>query len=200
MVVSWLLWLLEPCSREAEQQAKVLPGRLQMKRPRPQQSTPGGSKIEPRGGQNGILEASGDLLGGSWAPDGRQDRSGSAPGRLLGRSWRLLGRSWRLFGPSWPCQEVPGRPREAPGKGSGRPFRCFFGMVQRQKLKKRTTTYDFNDFGKLFGQGFALMFALFFGLPGTRPAKQQTSTIIRNYLFLWVARHSHVFHRHRKGQ
>ena len=37
-----------------------------------------------------------------------------------------LGRSGRLFGPSWPCQEVPGRPREAPGDGSGRPFSCFF--------------------------------------------------------------------------
>ena len=92
------------------------------------------SKIGPRRVENRaprrptkILEASGDLLGGSWAPDGRQDRSGSAPGRLLGRSWRLLGRSWRLFGPSWPCQEVPGRPREAPGKGPGRPFWCFFG-------------------------------------------------------------------------
>ena len=47
-------------------------------------------------------------LGGSWAPDGCQDRSGSAPGQLLGRFWRLLGHSWRLFGPSWPCQEVPG--------------------------------------------------------------------------------------------
>ena len=131
--VSWLFWLLGPCSREAEKQAKVLPGRLQMKRPRPQKSAPGGSKIEPRGGQNGLLEASGDLLGGSWAPDGRQDRSGSAPGRLLGRSWRLLGRSWRLFGPSWPCQEVPGRPREAPGKGSGRPFRCFLGWSSARR-------------------------------------------------------------------
>ena len=35
--------------RQARVQAKVLPGRLQMKWPRPQKSTPGGSKIEPRG-------------------------------------------------------------------------------------------------------------------------------------------------------
>jgi len=30
--VSCFFWLLGPCSREAEQEAKVLPGRLQMKR------------------------------------------------------------------------------------------------------------------------------------------------------------------------
>ena len=48
--------LLGPCSREAEKQAKVLPGRLQMKRPRPQKSAPGGSKIEPREGQHDLLE------------------------------------------------------------------------------------------------------------------------------------------------
>ena len=38
-------------------------------------------------------------MGGSWAPDGCQDRSGGASGELLGRSSRLLGHSWRLFGP-----------------------------------------------------------------------------------------------------
>ena len=42
----WLFWLLGPCSREAEKQAKVLPGRLQMKRPRPQKSVPGRWTIE----------------------------------------------------------------------------------------------------------------------------------------------------------
>ena len=36
--------------------ANVLPARLPMKRPRPQKSAPGGSKIEARGGQNGVLE------------------------------------------------------------------------------------------------------------------------------------------------
>ena len=39
--------------------ANVLPARLPMKRPRPRKSAPGGSKIEARGGQNGLLEASG---------------------------------------------------------------------------------------------------------------------------------------------
>ena len=32
------------------------PARLPMKRPRPRKSAPGGSKIEARGGQNGLLE------------------------------------------------------------------------------------------------------------------------------------------------
>ena len=36
--------------------ANVLPARLAMKRPRPRKSAPGGSKIEARGGQNGLLE------------------------------------------------------------------------------------------------------------------------------------------------
>ena len=36
--------------------ANVLPARLPMKRPRPRKSAPGGSKIEARGGQNGLLE------------------------------------------------------------------------------------------------------------------------------------------------
>ena len=43
-------------------------------------STPEGRKSS---GNNGVLEASGELLGGSWAPDGCQDRSGGAPGELL---------------------------------------------------------------------------------------------------------------------
>ena len=50
----------------------------------------------------------------SWRPPGS---SLAAVG-----SW-ALGRSWRL---SWPSQEVPGRPREAPG-GSGKAFPGRYG-------------------------------------------------------------------------
>ena len=121
-----------PCSGKAEEQSKVLARRLQMKRRRLGKKASGGSKIEVRGGQNGLREASGELLGGSWAPEGRQDRSGSAPRQLLGRSWRLLGRSWRLFGPSWPSQEVPG----GSGEGLWEAILVLFLMVRRQKLEK----------------------------------------------------------------
>ena len=133
----------------SEKQAKVLPGRLQMKRPRPEKSAPGGSNIEPRGG----------LLGGSRAPDGRQDRSGSAPGRLLGRSWRLLGRSWRLFGPSWPCQEVPGRPRGS-GEGPREAILELFWVVQRRKLKKRPKLVISMSVEGFLVRVLALMFAI----------------------------------------
>ena len=94
-------------------------GCLQKKRPTPPKSGPGGLKIEARGGQHGVLEASGELLGGCWAPDGRRDRSGSAPRRLLGRSWR---------------EATPGG---------------FFGAsfdVSAPESEQRPTAYYFNDF------------------------------------------------------
>ena len=48
---------------KAKKRSKVPPGNLQMKRPRPSKSPPGGFRIELRGVQNGLLEASGRLLG-----------------------------------------------------------------------------------------------------------------------------------------
>ena len=75
-----------PCCGKAEKQWQVLPGRVHFQRPRPREAAPTGSEIEPRGGQNDLLEAWGSSWGGSWAPDGRPDRSGTAPGRRLGRS------------------------------------------------------------------------------------------------------------------
>ena len=105
-------WLLGPCSREAEKQAKVLPGRLQMKRPRPQKSAPGGSKIEPRGPPGGL-----------WGPLGRQLGARWPPRPLWRRSWAL----GPLLAPLWAVLALPGGPREAPGKGSGSSFWCFFG-------------------------------------------------------------------------
>ena len=39
-----------------------------------------------------------DLVIG-WSQDGRQDRSKSAPGGVLGRLGGVLGRSWELLGP-----------------------------------------------------------------------------------------------------
>ena len=74
--------------------------------------TPGGAKINPRGGENGLLEAPGGLLGPRPAPSGRQGRSGATPGRLLERSWRLLEPSWSALGASWSRLGVPGRSPE----------------------------------------------------------------------------------------
>ena len=70
----------------------------------------------------------GSLRGALGLAVGRQMAAKTALEALLGGSWGGLGGSWaRLFGPSWPCLEAPGRPREALGKGSGRPCWCFFG-------------------------------------------------------------------------
>ena len=62
----------------------VPPGNLQMKRPRPPKSAPGGFKIELRGIEHDLLEASGRLLGAR-----------------LAHSWRLLRRSWGALDASW---------------------------------------------------------------------------------------------------
>ena len=71
--------------------------------------TSGGWKIAPGRVQNGLLEASGGLLGDRWAvKTARKPNLGGSWVRL-GRSWRLLGRSggflgrsWGLLGRSWP--------------------------------------------------------------------------------------------------
>ena len=96
-----------------------------MKRARPGKSPPGGSKIEPRGGQNDLLEASGDLLGGSWAPD------------VLGGSWGGLGGSWAALGASL---GLSGGPRKAPGgseEGLREAILQVFLVVRREKLEKQ---------------------------------------------------------------
>ena len=81
-----------------------------------------------------------ELLGGSWAPDGRQDRSGSAPGQGLGWPEALLGGAlggfWRLLGRLWAILTRPGGPREASG-GSGEGLReamlVLFLVVMQKK-------------------------------------------------------------------
>ena len=81
--------------------------------------TPGGAKIDPREGQNGVLEASGCLLAPRPAPSGHQGRSGAAPGRLLERSWSRLGASFAVLGRSWRLLGPSGNPREIPGGSAG---------------------------------------------------------------------------------
>ena len=68
--------------------------------------TPGASKIEASGVQNGLLEASWGLLEAKSAKDGRTSPPKPASGRLLGRpealpkwSWSILGGSWGRLGP-----------------------------------------------------------------------------------------------------
>ena len=96
-------------------------------------------------------------LGISWARDGRQDRSGSAPGRLLGRSWRSL------LASLWAVLALPGGPREAPG-GSGEGLQeamlVLLWMVQRQKQKGDQTNELFQRF-RNFVRVLGLMFAFF---------------------------------------
>ena len=85
--------------------------------------SPEGWNIAPWSLQNGLLEASGGLLGARWAPFGRQGRSEADFRRLwgalgallaalgavlklleplLGRPGPLLGASWGSFWASWP--------------------------------------------------------------------------------------------------
>ena len=59
---------------------RLPPGRLRKKRRKLRKWNPGGAEIDPRGSQNGFLEASGGFLGG------QPGRSETGSGRLLGRS------------------------------------------------------------------------------------------------------------------
>ena len=78
------------------------------------------------GVQNELPEASGGLLGARWAQGGRQGRSETVAGRLLGLSRRLLGPSWGALGASWRRLGrpggSPGPPREPPGGHFGSYF------------------------------------------------------------------------------
>ena len=64
------------------------------------------------GVQNELPEVSAGLLGARWAQGGRQGRSETVAGRLLGLCWRLLGPSWVLawgaLGASWRRLGRPG--------------------------------------------------------------------------------------------
>ena len=71
------------------------------------------------GVHNELPEASGGLLGARWAQGGRQGRSETVAGRLLGLSRRLLGPSWGALGASW---RRLGRPGGSPGPAPWRPF------------------------------------------------------------------------------
>ena len=107
-------------------------------RPRAAQGRQEAQKVifwTPRRGQNGLLEASGGLLGARSAPGGRPGRSETAPGRLLGRSWRLLGPSWAALGASWGRLGAPGAVPGGSRGGSGRPFWCFFGGPAQEARK-----------------------------------------------------------------
>ena len=84
-----------------------------MKRRRPRKWTVGGSKIELPGGQNGLLEVSGD----SGVAGRRQVAVKTTPKPFLGSFWSALGSSWALWallGAVLGVQEVPGSFREAP--------------------------------------------------------------------------------------
>ena len=112
--------------------------------------------------------------GSSWGAVGRrQDRSGSAPGRRLGRPEALLGGAWgvlaalgALLGVLWAILTRPGGPREASG-GSGEGLReailVIFLMVMQKKPVKVQKSSCFIDvgcfFGPCFGLGFRLIFA-----------------------------------------
>ena len=187
----------------------MLPGRVHIQRPRPRKAAPAGSKIEPRGGQNDLLEASGELLGGSWAPDGRQDRSGSAPGRGLGRPEALLGGAWgvlaalgALLGALWAILTRPGGPREASG-GSGEGLReailVLFLVVMQKKPVKVQKSSCFIDVGCFFGPCFGLGFRLIFACVACARRRSRHRQIMEILWFLWVARHRRVFGQRRKG-
>ena len=135
---------------------RLLPGRLRNKRWGLKKWSPGGPKIDPRGGQNAFLEVFGGLLGGRWGPGGHQGRSETASGRLLGRSWRLLGPSWgrlgALLAPPGAVLGLPGRSWEPfwpPGGLFGELFGSLFGapLENRPNLEKHCF---FNCFLKFF--------------------------------------------------
>ena len=100
-----------------------------MKRRRPRKWTFGGSKFELPGGQNGLLEVSGD----SQAAGRRQVAAKTAPKPFLGSSWSALGSSWArpealwaLLGDILGVQEVPRSFREAPREALGGHFGGLF--------------------------------------------------------------------------
>ena len=74
---------------------------------RSRKSIPEGNKIEPRGDQNGVREAS----GGFWAPGVPQMAAQAA--LSLTALWPalgvVLGSPWRLLGPSWASRGAPRR-------------------------------------------------------------------------------------------
>ena len=58
--------------------------------------------MDPRGGKNRLLEASGTLFGARSAPGARQGRSETASGLLSGRCLDLPGGTMRLSQPRNP--------------------------------------------------------------------------------------------------
>ena len=69
-----------------------------------------------------------------------------------------------LLAPLWAVLALPGCPRKAPG-GSGEGLReailVLFGMVQRQKLKKRPKTCYFNNLESFLVRVLAVILAFF---------------------------------------
>ena len=130
------MWFTIP----GKKQSNVFPGRLQRKRPRPRKSSPGSSKIEARGGQNGLLEASGSF----WAAVGRQLACKTAPEAFLGGAGVGLGRSWAALGASLgrlgPPRRSPAGPWEvvgSSGEGLREAIVAFFVVVRQKKLQKK---------------------------------------------------------------
>ena len=70
--------------------------------------TPGASKIEASGVQNGLLEASWGLLEAKSAKDGRTSPPKPASGRLLGRPEALPKRSWGFLAALGDALDLPG--------------------------------------------------------------------------------------------
>ena len=123
------------CALRWRLRLRLRPGRLRQKNRKLRKSSPGGTKIDPRGGQNASLEASGSLVGTSAIADSISKSSKTGSKRLLGLSWRVLVPSWGGLGASWghfrPPGAVPGGSREAPGGYFG----SCFGEVEDERVK-----------------------------------------------------------------
>ena len=87
-----------------------------------------------------------------------------------------------FFACLWLSQELREGPREAPGKGSGSEFWCFFGRSGGRRLGKAENLW-FYQFLLVFWTGFWVWFALSFCLRAMRAVEHETSEIMRKHCF-----------------
>ena len=155
-------------------------------------SAPGGSNIEPRGGPNGLLEASGSR----WPPRPLWKRSWAALGAVLAALGLLLA-------PLWAVLALPGGPRDAPGgfrEGLREAILVLFWMVQRPKLKKRPKLAISMILEGFLVRIVALIFALFLL---AWHASGEAANIEKSWSAYWVLVGRKLFVRlcrHRAGQ
>ena len=110
-------------------------------------STPGGCKTGPRGVQNSLREASGQLFFASWDRLGRQGRSEAVVGRPWGRSWDACGALGAVLGAS---SGVPGRSSAPLGGHVGTPQGLIWtiwalSVAQREIQQKRRILRCFRE-------------------------------------------------------